>query len=151
LFRLQRRGKLANVRPEQFLINLKKERSCLVSDRTEASNKIGDMVLSRRSFMKWSAALGGALAVSGNLAFGLKKAAGSMTSNSMSYEGKWIPSDCWADCGSKGFNKAYVVDGIVVKMGTDDTIPDSFDCPQLRSCARGRSQRLHILGADRLK
>jgi anaerobic dimethyl sulfoxide reductase subunit A len=101
--------------------------------------------------MKWSAALGGALAVSGNLAFGLKKATGSMTSNSMSYEGKWIPSDCWADCGSKGFNKAYVVDGIVVKMGTDDTIPDSFDCPQLRSCARGRSQRLHILGADRLK
>lgn len=66
-------------------------------------------------------------------------------------KGEWIPADCWPDCGSKGFNKAYVEDGVVVRMGTDDTIEDSWNKPQLRACARGQSLRMWLLGADRLK
>src|SRR3546814_12880630 len=66
-------------------------------------------------------------------------------------KGKWIAADCWPDCGSKGFNKAYVEDGVVVRMGTDDTVEDSWNRPQLRACARGQSLRLWLLGADRLK
>ncbi|MGK2911809.1 MAG: molybdopterin-dependent oxidoreductase [Sphingobium sp.] len=66
-------------------------------------------------------------------------------------KGKWVAADCWPDCGSKGFNKAYVEDGVVVRMGTDDTIEDSWNKPQLRACARGQSLRLWLLGADRLK
>ncbi|MDR7155728.1 anaerobic dimethyl sulfoxide reductase subunit A [Sphingobium xenophagum] len=65
--------------------------------------------------------------------------------------GKWIAADCWPDCGSKGYNKAYVEDGVVVRMGTDDNIEDSWNRPQLRACARGQSLRLWLLGADRLK
>jgi anaerobic dimethyl sulfoxide reductase subunit A len=66
-------------------------------------------------------------------------------------KGKWIAADCWPDCGSKGYNKAYVEDGVVVRMGTDDNIEDSWNKPQLRACARGQSLRMWLLGADRLK
>lgn len=113
------------------------------------SQALSKTVLTRRSFLKWSAVLGGTAALAGGANFGLKTIDAAAATESQ--QGKWIPADCWGDCGSKGFNKAYVVDGTVVRMGTDDTIPDSFDCPQLRSCARGRAQRLNLLGADRLK
>ncbi|OGA87357.1 MAG: dimethyl sulfoxide reductase subunit A [Betaproteobacteria bacterium RIFCSPLOWO2_12_FULL_66_14] len=66
-------------------------------------------------------------------------------------QGRWVAADCWADCGSKGYNKAYVVDGVVVRMGTDDTIPDSWDRPQLRACARGQALRFWLTGPDRLR
>ena len=39
-----------------------------------------------------------------------------------------------------------MVDGVIVRSGTDDTITDSPTCPQLRSCAKGRAQRNRILG-----
>ncbi len=104
----------------------------------------------RNSFDKWGAAIGDTAEVG----FGLKKtatAAQIQAQSGSAPEGKWIAADCWADCGSKGYNKAYVVDGVVMRMGTDDTIPDSFDHPQLRACARGAAMRLWLLGADRLK
>lgn len=86
----------------------------------------------------------------GYVVYGLKKA-GAAKLRSRSGKGKWVPADCWADCGSKGYNKAYVVDGVVLRMGTDDTIPDSWERPQLRACARGMALRMWLLGADRLK
>ena len=46
---------------------------------------------------------------------------------------------------------ALVVDGVVTRQKTDDTHPDSPDFPQQRGCARGRSQRQRVFGADRLK
>jgi len=66
-------------------------------------------------------------------------------------EGMWVTAACWHNCGGRCLNKAFVVDGIVTKMKTDDTHEDSADNPQQRSCARGRSHRQHVLGADRLK
>lgn len=88
----------------------------------------------------------------GGVGFGLKKEPRSKTLlGSGGGKGRWIPADCWPDCGSKGFNKAYVEDGVVVRMGTDDTIEDSWNKPQLRACARGQALRLWLLGADRLK
>lgn len=102
----------------------------------------------KSSIELWSAAVSKA----GGVGFGLKK---EPRSESLlgpgGGKGKWIAADCWPDCGSKGFNKAYVEDGVVVRMGTDDTIEDSWNRPQLRACARGQSLRLWLLGADRLK
>ena len=105
--------------------------------------------LTRRSFIKWSAALGGTAALSGGLGHGLKavKAATEKAAN----EGKWVPAACWGNCGGRCYNAAYVVDGIVTKQKTDDTHPDSPDFPQQRGCARGRSQRHRVFGADRIK
>lgn len=88
----------------------------------------------------------------GGVGYGLKKHPRSRSLlGSGGGKGKWLAADCWPDCGSKGFNKAYVEDGVVVRMGTDDTIEDSWNKPQLRACARGQSLRLWLLGADRLK
>ncbi|MBR5475024.1 MAG: molybdopterin-dependent oxidoreductase, partial [Lachnospiraceae bacterium] len=69
----------------------------------------------------------------------------------MNGEGKWISAACWHNCGGRCLNKAYVVDGIVLRQKTDDREGDGFDNPQQRGCPRGRSQRQQILGADRLK
>lgn len=66
-------------------------------------------------------------------------------------QGKWIPSSCWADCGSRCFNKAYVVDGTVIRQGTEDDREDRPEDPQARSCSRGRMRRHEVFGADRLK
>ena len=44
-----------------------------------------------------------------------------------------------------------MVDGVVKKVKTDDTHEDSIEHPQIRACARGRSQQHQCFGADRLK
>ncbi|MEG2262557.1 MAG: molybdopterin-dependent oxidoreductase [Raoultibacter sp.] len=104
--------------------------------------------LTRRSFLKWSGlvAAGGAIATTAGCGF-----SGADKTQKAASVGKWIPAQCWADCGSRGFNKVYVKDGSCVRMGTDETHEDTPDCPRLRSCARGRANRAHIFGADRLK
>ena len=104
--------------------------------------------LTRRDFLKWTSVAAGATAASGiDTEVFAETAKGAKAAT----EGEWIPVACWADCGSKGFNKVYVVDGVITQGGTDDTIPDSPENPQLRACAKGRAQRQRILGADRLK
>lgn len=110
--------------------------------------------ISRRGLLKWTAA-----ALAGTAALGTTACAGfderelSETggADSTAEEGRWIPCNCWADCGSKGFNKVYVSNGEAVRMGTDKTHEDTPDCPQLRSCARGRALRGMVFGADRIK
>ena len=66
-------------------------------------------------------------------------------------DGKWIPADCWHNCGGRCALFAYVVDGVPLQVKTDDTKSDTPNNPQQRACVRGRSQKYHILDADRLK
>ncbi len=108
-----------------------------------------DSVITRRSFIKWSAALGGTAALVGGMGYGLK--AVEAAAETAAGEGKWVPGACWGNCGGRCLNVAYVVDGVVTRQKTDDTHPDSPDFPQQRGCARGRSQRQRVYGADRLK
>lgn len=113
---------------------------------------LSEVILSRRSFVKWSAALGGAAALSGGLKFGLKTAkTASAETVSVEAEGKWVPAACWHNCGGRCLLKAHVVDGVVTRVKSDDTHPDSPDFPVQRACVRGRSQRNQVFGADRLK
>ncbi len=65
--------------------------------------------------------------------------------------GKWITAACWHNCGGRCVNKALVKDGIVLRQKTDDTHEDTPDYPQQRACQRGRTQRMQVFGADRLK
>ena len=109
--------------------------------------------MSRRSLLKWAG-----LATVGSAALGATGCVGfnektpiSDTGDVDENPGEWIPCSCWVDCGSKGFNKALVKNGEVVRLGTDKSHEDSPDCPQLRGCARGRSLRGMIFGADRIK
>ena len=68
-----------------------------------------------------------------------------------SQQGEWVPVPCWHSCGGKCLLKAYVVDGVVTRVKTDDVYEDTLETFQNRACPRGRSQRATVFGADRLK
>lgn len=113
------------------------------------SKTIKETILSRRSFLKWSSALGGAAVVASGVDTRLNVLeAAQATAESTD---AWIPAACWHNCGGRCLIKAHVVDGVVTRVKTDDTHPDSADYPQQRGCPRGRSQRLQVFGPDRLK
>lgn len=117
-------------------------------------SKESQYALSRRSFMKWGAALAGLGATAGLV--GCQTAEDKEQSNEaspVSYEmdGEWKNASCWFDCGGNCVNQAYVEDGVVLYQRTDTSGDDSFDTPQQRGCFRGRSMRKLVFGADRLK
>lgn len=108
-----------------------------------------DSAITRRSFLKWSAILGGSTALASGLKFGVKPA--NAFDQAQEDPGQWIPVACWHNCGGRCLNVALVKDGVVIRQKTDDTHPDSPDFPQQRGCQRGRSQRHHVFGVDRIK
>ncbi|MPL65029.1 Dimethyl sulfoxide reductase DmsA [bioreactor metagenome] len=110
-------------------------------------DKITGAKLSRRSFILASAAATASLSLAG-CGSSLTQATADQAADK---EGKWITAACWHNCGGRCLNKAYVVDGVVIRQKTDDTHPDSPDYPQQRACVRGRAQRQQVFGADRLK
>ncbi|MEC4271810.1 molybdopterin-dependent oxidoreductase [Adlercreutzia sp. R25] len=65
--------------------------------------------------------------------------------------GEWKPVPCWLLCGGRCQLKAYVVDGVVTRVKTDDNREDTLEEFQNRACPRGRSQRKHVFAADRIK
>ena len=121
-----------------------------MSEGNLLTKALTDTVLTRRTFLKWSGAVGGTAAIAGGLTFGLKSAE-QATMTAAADPGKWVPVACWHNCGGRCLNTALVQDGIVVRQKTDDTHPDTPDFPQQRGCARGRSQRHQVFGVDRIK
>lgn len=120
-----------------------------MAEKNFLTKALTETVLSRRSFLKWSAALGGSAALVGGLSSGLK--AVEAAASAAESEGKWVPVACWHNCGGRCYNAALVKDGVVIRQKTDDTHPDSPDYHQQRGCSRGRSQRHQVFGADRIK
>lgn len=118
-----------------------------MSENNIIQKALTDTVLTRRSFLKWSAALGGTAALAGGLNLGLKTVEAAAEEN----KGEWVLAACWHNCGGRCPNYALVKDGVVVRQKTDDTHEDSPDYPQQRACVRGRTQRTQTFGADRLK
>lgn len=66
-------------------------------------------------------------------------------------EGEWKSALCWYNCGGRCLTKAYVVDGTIMRVKTDDNKEDTLECFQQRACVRGRSMRKHLYNADRIK
>jgi anaerobic dimethyl sulfoxide reductase subunit A len=111
--------------------------------------KAKNYAMNRRSFLGLTAGAAAAITLPG---CGLEKVdSTTVNANLANKKGEWIPAACWHNCGGRCSNKAYVVDGVVVRQKTDDTHPDSPDYPQQRGCHRGRSQRHQVFGADRIK
>ena len=121
-----------------------------MSNNDLVSKTLMDTLLSRRSFMKWSAAIGGTAAVAGGMGLSSLNAVAADAPVQQS-GGKWVVAACWHNCGGRCLNQVYVVDGVVSRQKTDDKHVDSPDFPQQRGCARGRAQRHQVFGADRLK
>jgi anaerobic dimethyl sulfoxide reductase subunit A len=120
-----------------------------MSEKDFLTKTLTETALTRRSFLKWSAALGGAAALAGGVGFGLKQVKDVAQA---APEGEWITAACWHNCGGQRcVLKANVIDGVVQKVKTDDTNPDTPERYQVRACARGRAQQQQTFGADRLK
>ncbi|MGI2258435.1 DMSO/selenate family reductase complex A subunit [Shewanella sp. GXUN23E] len=105
--------------------------------------------MERRSFLKMSAALGCAASVAG------------CDSSSSDVDAKpplppmslervnW--SSCTCNCAAACALKVYSRDGVVTRVETDSSGPDTGVDIQARACLRGRSSRQKIYAADRLK
>ncbi len=107
--------------------------------------------LTRRNFVAGLAALGGATLVNAPAARALEKATDEQLDAMDLDGGEWRTAGCWMTCHCGCINKAYVVDGLVVRQKTDDSHPDTDDFPQQRSCVKGHSLRQLVCGADRLR
>ena len=133
-------------------------------------NKIADMKVSRRDFLKGSAAATGSLAALSLVGCNSSSLTEVETTAETTTEaptnevmvghtpivdpeqgGEWKTAACWHNCGGRCLNKVYVKDGVVIRQKSDDTHADSPEYPQQRACLRGRSQQQQCFGADRLK
>jgi anaerobic dimethyl sulfoxide reductase subunit A len=120
-----------------------------MSDQNVLSDLLTDTLLSRRSFLKWSAALGGTAALSnGGIAFGLEMAG--KTAAAGDPQLTVIPTGCSHNCGGRCQLIAYVKDNTLLRLSTDPS-PDTDEAPALRACVRGRAYRRRVYAPDRLK
>ncbi|MFO8076874.1 MAG: DMSO/selenate family reductase complex A subunit [Egibacteraceae bacterium] len=119
-----------------------------MSDATKTESLLSETVLSRRSFVKMSAAVGGTAALAGGgVKYGLEWANRPAAAQG---ETTVVPTGCAHNCGGRCAIRAWVEDGRVTRIETDQR-PDSFEDPQLRACMRGRSNRKRLYHPDRLK
>ncbi|MBZ0296390.1 MAG: molybdopterin-dependent oxidoreductase [Anaerolineae bacterium] len=117
-----------------------------MSDNEFLKDLVTDTVMTRRSFMKWSAALGGTAVLAAN---GLEFAQAVRDVPPTPDEIVW--SACVVNCGSRCPLMLHVKDGTVVRVDADNTGDDVFGQHQVRSCVRGHSVRQRIYNPDRLK
>ncbi len=119
-----------------------------MGDENFLTKTLTDTLLSRRSFMKWSAALGGTAALAGGLNYGLKATESTASADEVS---RILTTSCVHNCGSRCILQAEVKDGTVVRLLTDQQFPDTFERPRAIACLRGRSQRRRNYAPERLK
>ncbi len=105
--------------------------------------------MERRSFLKASAALGAAAAVTGCDSSSSDVNVVPPTTVTPSDETMtW--SACLCNCGSNCPLQVFSKDGKIVRIEGDDSGDDSWGNHQVRACARGRSNRKRVYNADRL-
>ncbi|HTP00174.1 MAG TPA: DMSO/selenate family reductase complex A subunit [Anaerolineales bacterium] len=109
-----------------------------------------ETAITRRSFLKWSAALGGTAALAGGMNYGLKavKEAAAQSVEELKTVG------CYHNCGGRCILGAVVKDGTVVRLVPDPTpkSEENLDSnPRAIPCLRGRSQIHRVYAPERLK
>lgn len=108
--------------------------------------------LSRRSFMTWSAAVGGgtALVAGGGYFLGMPAQPAAAESDGIP-DAKTVWSACVVNCGSRCPLRLQVVDGQIARVLPDNTGDDSLLGRQIRACVRGRNMRERVYGPGRIK
>lgn len=105
---------------------------------------------SRRTFLKWSGAAGGAAALVSTTSF-LGMPSARAESEPEADDAKIVWSACTVNCGSRCPLRLEVQDGVVTRVLPDDTGTNDLGSQQVRACVRGRSIRHRIYNPDRLK
>lgn len=112
--------------------------------------------MARRSFLKWSAVVGGTAAAAGaswklGLVPGGDEPAAEAATSSPSPAAKIVWSSCNVNCGSRCPLRLQVENGQITRVEPDNTGTNEIGSQQVRACDRGRSIRQRIYNADRLK
>lgn len=124
-----------------------------MTEKNFLTKVITESALSRRSFLKWSAALGGTAALAGNLAYGLK-AVEQVAAASPATPAQVETVGCYHNCGGRCILGAVVQDGTITRLVPDPTPSTAEDVlynPRAIPCQRGRSQIHRVYAAERLK
>ncbi|MDN6566263.1 MAG: molybdopterin-dependent oxidoreductase, partial [Actinomyces sp.] len=104
---------------------------------------------SRRTFLKWSAAVGGAAAlVPAVTELGMPQA---RAQGAGGEDVQTVWNACLANCQSRCPLRLEVKDGTGVRVLPDSTGSDDFGDFNIRACVRGRNQRERIYSPDRIK
>jgi anaerobic dimethyl sulfoxide reductase subunit A len=107
--------------------------------------------LKRRTFLKWSGAIGIPVIAGG---FGTKMLVdlGEDKKVASTKGTEKVVSTCSVNnCGGRCVIKAHVKDGIVARVSTDTQESGDLSTPPLRACVRGRNYRNMLYHLDRLK
>ena len=109
--------------------------------------------VSRRSFVTWSAALGGggALVASSGQFLGMPAESPVAAAAEGIAEAKTTWSACVVNCGSRCPLRLQVVDGQIKRVLPDNTGDDSLLGRQIRACVRGRNMRQRVYNPSRIK
>ena len=116
--------------------------------------------LTRRSFLKSTAAGAGALATSGLVEMKYAKEAEAFAYEPYPVDDnlETVVTSCAHNCGSRHMLVAHKWKDVIVRLSTDDGRyqrdgyfgKDTNEEPQLRACLRGRSYRQRLYSAERL-
>src|SRR3546814_16783161 len=115
--------------------------------------------ISRRTFVKWSAAVAtlAALPLSKGLFASSPAASPAMTTLAAGspparepLKGVWKPSACWQNCGGSCRNKVFIVGNSIIRQKPDDSHHATPVYPQPTGFLPGRFPRRHVLGPDLL-
>lgn len=114
--------------------------------------------LTRRSFVRWSAATAAGASLVGLVACADNEPENSDSKNGeqggTSGVGVWKTGACNHNCScgsSRCLLKVYVEDGVPLQIQTDEEDSDTIDMLQKRACLRGRAQISHVLSPARIK
>jgi anaerobic dimethyl sulfoxide reductase subunit A len=107
--------------------------------------------IQRRTFLKWSGAIGVPVIAGGIGTKLLVDRQGEEKVASASEFDKVISTCSINNCGGRCVIKAYVKDGVVVRVGTDTQESEDLSAPSLMACVRGRNYRNLLYHPDRLK
>lgn len=103
--------------------------------------------MERRNFLKMSAAMSAAAAVTGCSSESAKTTPPPV----LPVEEKLNWSACLVNCGSNCPVKVYSRDGIITRIESEFTTTDEYGNHDVRACLRGRSLRKRVYAPDRLK
>lgn len=123
-----------------------------IQDVKPANQKAGP---SRRTFMKWSGAVGGAAALVSTVTDlgmpGSTAHAKEKDQEASGGESEFVWSACTVNCGQRCPLRLEVKDGTIVRVLPDNTGTDELGSQSVLACVRGRSIRHRIYNPDRLK
>ena len=118
------------------------------------SGTFADRVLvDRRLFLQWSAAVGGAVGLASCAVPGVgpENALEISDQTEDRTDDKVVCNACLVNCGSRCPLRFQVRDDQIVRVLPDNTGDDEIGTQQIRACVRGRSIRQRVYNPDRLK